>query len=109
MIWALRADVQFESPQDFKTFVEMLAVRGGINIGNANAIRTFTDKKTCPDKNIRFTIFTGLVNDSEEPSIHMRISSKKKRTMEDLIACGMLDEKMAAYIQSRKEKGQRYS
>jgi len=100
-----RSDVQFESPQDLKTFMEMLAVRNGINIGKANSIRNFTDKKTCPEKVIRFTIFTDSVNDSEKPSMHMRISSKKKRTMEDLIACGMLDEKMASYIQSRMRQG----
>ena len=100
-----KADVQFESPQDFKTFVEMLAVRNGINLGNANAVRTFTDKKSCPGSILRFTTYTGLVNDSEEPSLHIRKASKTKRTINDLVACGMLSKKMATYIQDRMSKG----
>ena len=100
-----KADVQFESPQDFKTFVEMLAVRNGINLGNANAIRTFTDKKSCPGNILRFTTYTGLINDSEEPSLHIRKSSKTKRTITDLVACEMLTKEMATFIQDRMSKG----
>ena len=83
----------------------MLAVRNGINLGNANAVRTFTDKKSCPGSILRFTTYTGLVNDSEEPSLHIRKSSKSKKTINDLVVCGMLSKEMAAYIQDRMGKG----
>ena len=100
-----KADVQFESPQDFKTFVEMLAVRNGVNLGNTNAIRTFTDKSSCPDYILRLTTYTSLVNDSEEPSLHIRKASKKKPTLEELIQKKMLTHEIADYLQSRLNAG----
>lgn len=100
-----KADVTFETPQDFKNFVEMLAVRNGVNLGNANAIRTFTDKKSCPECVLRLTTYTSLINDSEEPSLHIRKSLKKKRTLEELIEYGMMDNKLAAYLQTRMNAG----
>ena len=100
-----KADVQFESPEDFQTFVEMVAVRNGINLGNANAIRTFTDKERSSDSILRFTAHSGLVNDSREPSLHIRKVPKEKKSMEVLISEEMLNRKMADYIQSRMLQG----
>lgn len=100
-----RADTRFESPEDFKTFVEMVAVRNGINLGNANAIRTFVDKETSPENILRFTAHTGLVNDSKNPTLHIRKSSKEKKTMDVLITEGLLNKKIADYLQSRMLQG----
>ena len=60
-------DIRFWSPEDFRGFVEMIAVKNGINMGKVNAIQTFTDKKSSPDFIYRFNISTDTVNSTEEP------------------------------------------
>lgn len=49
-------DIRFWSPEDFRGFVEMIAVKNGINMGKVNAIQTFTDKKSSPEFIYRFNI-----------------------------------------------------
>ena len=41
--------IKFWTPEDFRGSVEMFAVKNGINLGNVNAIQTFTDKKSSKD------------------------------------------------------------
>ena len=98
-------DIRFWSPEDFKGFVEMIAVKNGINMGKVNAIQTFTDKKSSPDFIYRFNISTDTVNSTEEPYLHIRKIPKEKKSVEDLIGLKMLDKKMAEYLNLRRSKG----
>lgn len=100
-----RGGVRFESPEDLKTFTEMLAVRNGVNLGNSNAMRSVVDKTSCKDKILRITINTGRINDSGEPALHIRIASTVKKTMEDLIREGMLSKESAAFLKERLTQG----
>ena len=97
--------ITFWSKEDFSGFVEMLAVKNGINIGSLNAIQTFTDKESSEKFIYRFNISTGAVNSSGEPYLHVRKIPKDKLTMEELIDLQMFDEKIAGYIKKRITEG----
>lgn len=97
--------VRFWSPEDFRGSVEMFAVKNGINLGNVNAIQTFTDKKSSEDFIYRFNISTGAINSTGEPYLHIRKIPKEKKTIEDLIDFRMLDNQIAEYLDQRREEG----
>ena len=98
-------DVKFWSPEDYRGSVEMFAVKNGINLGNVNAIQTFTDKRSSDDFIYRFNISTGAINSTGDPYLHIRKIAKQKKTMEDLIDLRMLDDKMAEYLDRRRDVG----
>ena len=98
-------DIRFWSPEDFRGSVEMFAVKNGINLGNVNAIQTFTDKRSSGEFIYRFNISTGTINSTGEPYLHIRKISKKKKTLEDLIDLRMLTEEMAEYLDRRRDAG----
>lgn len=90
--------ITFWSPEDFRGAVEMIAVKNGINLGSANAIQSFTDKKSSEKARLRFNISTETVNDSGEPALHIRKIPTTKSTIADLIRKGMMTEKVAEYL-----------
>lgn len=98
-------DIRFWSPEDFRGFVEMIAVKNGINMGKVNAIQTFTDKKSSPDFIYRFNISTDTINSTEEPYLHIRKIAKEKKSIEDLMDLRMLDRKMVEYLNLRRKSG----
>lgn len=98
-------DIRFWSAEDFRGFVEMIAVKNGINMGKVNAIQTFTDKQSSQDFIYRFNISTETVNSSEEPYLHIRKIPKEKKSIQDLINLQMLDRKMAEYLNIRRNEG----
>lgn len=97
--------IRFWSPEDFWGFVEMIAVKNGINMGKVNAIQTFTDKKSSPDFIYRFNISTDTINSTEEPYLHIRKIPKEKKSVSDLVEQKMLDRKMVEYLNLRRKKG----
>ena len=98
-------DICFWSPEDFRGFVEMIAVKNGINMGKVNAIQTFTDKKSSPYFIYRFNISTETVNSTEEPYLHIRKIAKEKKSVKDLIELKMMDWKMLEYLNQRRKCG----
>ena len=98
-------NVKFWSPEDYRGSVEMFAVKNGINLGNVNAIQTFTDKRSSDDFIYRFNISTGAINSTGEPYLHIRKIAKQKKTMENLMDLQMLDATMAEYLDRRREAG----
>lgn len=97
--------ISFWSPEDFRGFVEMIAVKNGVNIGNVNAIQTFTDKRSSDKFIYRFNIATATVNSTEEPYLHVRKITKSKLSLEELIELQMLDRKTAEYIRRSMAEG----
>lgn len=97
-------DIKFRLPEDLRGFVEMIAVKNGINMGEGNIIQTFADKKSSPNFIYRFTISIDTINSTEESYLHIREISNKK-VMQDLIDLKMLDLKMVEYLDQRREKG----
>lgn len=91
-------DITFWSPEDFRGAVEMIAVKNGINLGSANAIQSFVDKKSSEKARLRFNISTGTVNDSGEPVLHVRKIPTTKKNIPILIQEGMLTLKIAEYL-----------
>jgi len=98
-------NLSFWSKEDFRGFVEMLAVKNGINLGNVNAIQTFTDKKSSEHFIYRFDISTGVINSTEEPYLHIRKIPKEKPSVLQLIEQEMLTWKIADYLKHRRQEG----
>ncbi|MBQ8232629.1 MAG: CpaF family protein [Lachnospiraceae bacterium] len=98
-------NVKFWSSEDYRGSVEMFAVKNGINLGNVNAIQTFTDKRSSDEFIYRFNISTGVINSTGEPYLHIRKIPKEKKTVEDLIDLQMLDEGMTEYLNQRRDEG----
>ena len=98
-------DIRFWSAEDFRGFVEMIAVKNGINMGKVNAIQTFTDKNSSPDFIYRFNISTDTINSTEEPYLHIRKIPKEKKSIYDLIEANMMDQKIVEYLNLRRRKG----
>ena len=88
----------FSSRKEYLNFVNLVASKNKINIGAKNAIKPFTDKKTCEDFILRFNITTGLINSSEQPCIHIRKIPKAKPSLDDLIEAGMINEEKKQYL-----------
>lgn len=94
----LNTEIAFKSKGDYKRFVEAIAIKNKINLGNINAIQTFTDKVSNPKFILRFNITTEIVNSVDYPYLTIRKIPKTKFTMPQLIDLGMLDKKTSAYL-----------
>ena len=95
----------FSSKKEYVNFVNLIASKNKINIGAKNAIKPFTDKKTCEDFILRFNITTALINSSEQPYVHIRKIPKNKPTLDDLIeAIGLPACKLCTYCFNGKEE-----
>lgn len=97
-------DKTFPSKKDYLNFVNLVASKNKINIGAKNAIKPFTDKKTCENSILRFNITTGLINSSEQPCVHIRKIPKNKPSLDDLVKMGMIDEEQKEYLLSAVTK-----
>ncbi len=97
--------ISFWSAEDFRGFVEMIAVKNGVNTGKVNAIQTFTDKDSSEEFIYRFDISMGSINSTGEPYLHIRKIPKEKKTVKDLIAMQMLNGKLAEYLCRRRKEG----
>lgn len=82
---------------DYIQFINLLAVRNKKNLSDINAITYFTDTSN-EQFILRFNICTQLVSSGNVPVLTIRKIAKKKYSMEQLIMCNMLDEKIAHYL-----------
>ncbi len=98
-------EVIFWSREDFRSFVEMIAIKNSVNTGTLNAIQTFTDKKSSRDFIYRFNITNGYINSTDEPYLHIRKIPKSKETLDKLIGYQMLTGDMAEYLTDRMAAG----
>lgn len=91
------SNISFDNKKEYLKFVSLIATKNGINLGNRNAIKTFTDNSN-PTAILRFNITTEFINSSKEPVVHIRKTLKNKRTLNDLKEKGMLTEEEKQYL-----------
>ncbi|WP_169823751.1 ATPase, T2SS/T4P/T4SS family [Anaerobium acetethylicum] len=94
----LTSDVKFRSREDYRRFVDLVAVKNMTNLSDINAIQNFTDKDSCNTSILRFNIATAYVNSVDIPYLHIRKIPKNKPSMEKLIQAGMLTKEKAEYL-----------
>lgn len=92
--------VHFESADDYKRFVSMVAVKNKKSLADVNALLTFTDKESNPDSRLRFCIATSYVSDIDETYMSIRKIPKKKYTLSDLTSKGMLTPAQKRYLEA---------
>lgn len=89
-----RSSVRFMSSRHYRRFIQHLAIRNKVNLSEQHAIQHFVDKFTNPDYRLRCNIITEFLTCTEEPYLHIRKEAKRKRSVEELEACGMFDSRM---------------
>ncbi len=99
------AGVSFQTPKEYRQFIEYIATKNQVNISNMNAIQRFTDTENHPDFILRFTISMPLVNTYSEPYLCIRKVPKNFPQMRQLIECEMLDRETAELLIQRFRKG----
>lgn len=99
-------NVKFRSKDDYKSFVNYVAVKNKVNISDLNAIQTFTDRESNDKFILRFSIITQFITSTGTPYIHIRKIPKKKLKMDKLQELAMFDEKTKKYlIEKAKSEG----
>ena len=89
------SNITFIDAEDYKRFVNGIAIRNRIMLNVPE--QTFTD--THDEKYIlRFSITADYVNSVDWPYIHIRKVDRHKLMADDLIAAGMMDEKLRDYL-----------
>lgn len=95
------SSVRFESPEDYRRFVSMVAVKNKKSLADVNALLTFTDKDSNPNARLRFCLATEYVSDIEEAYLSIRKIPKHKYTMDDLVLKGMLTPAQKNYLEDK--------
>lgn len=92
---AYLSNVTFINLNDYRRFIDMLAIRNGIRLNIPE--QTFTDPN---DENyiLRFSITAAYVNSVAWPYLHIRKVARQKPLGDDLIKAGMFDEKIKNYL-----------
>lgn len=92
---AYMSNITFIDENDYKRFINAIAIRNGI-VQN-KPVQTFTDTK---DDNyiLRFSLTAEYVNSVNYPYMHIRKVARKKPLADELIKAGMFDEKIRDYL-----------
>lgn len=93
-----KADVQFRSPEDYKRFINMVAVKNQVNLSAANAVQLFTDHTGNADYRLRIDIATDFVTTDGQSFLHIRKIPKQKYSMTELLEQDFLTPEQAAYL-----------
>ncbi len=101
------SNLKFDSPEEYKRFIESVTTRNKVNISNVNAIRRFTDDDTDGDSILRFTLVTPFLTTNENYELIIRKVPKNFPELEDLSKedPGMLTPKMSEYLINAFKKG----
>lgn len=94
-------NVSFKDVEDYKRFVHVVATKNQVNISDINAIPTFLDDKNNEKNFLRIDISTEFVNTVPWSYLQIRKTPKIKRTMDELIARGMMDDELAFYLEEK--------
>lgn len=91
-------DIVFKDVNDYKDFINYVAVKNSVNISDINALQNFTDKSTNENFILRFDITTPFLTSTGLPYMHIRKISKEKPDMIQLKKDKMLDDTIEGYI-----------
>lgn len=101
---AYLSNVTFIDEEDYFRFIKTLAIRNRISLNVP--VQVFTDEEN-PDYILRFSLTAPYVTSTNVPIIHIRKVSRHKLLGEDLIAAGMMDEKIRDYLLDCAKPGHR--
>lgn len=97
--------IVFDSKDEYERYIEFITNRNNTNISLVNAAQVFTDKDTCPTDILRFSLVSALVNTNGRPTLLIRKIPKVKKTFENLMEAGFLNEEQMEYIKKRWNDG----
>ena len=94
-------NIKFKDQNEYRKFVEGIAIKNKVNLSDLNAQQTFTDKTSSEKFILRFSISTDYINSTNVPYLHIRKLPKKKYTLDELVFMKMLDENTADYLRKK--------
>lgn len=97
--------IKFQSPEEYKRFIEFITNRNNTNISITNAAQVFTDKDSCSTDILRFSLVSDLVNTNDRPTLLIRKMPKNKKTFDVLISEKFCSPEQAEYLQKRWKEG----
>lgn len=92
---AYLSNIHFIDANDYRRFVNTICIKN--RISQSVPSQTFTDTSD-PNYIIRFSITAEYVNSVDYPYLHIRKIDRNKLMADDLIAAGMMDEKIRDYL-----------
>ena len=95
------SEIKFKSEEEFRRFVEYVAIKNKVNISDINATPNFTDKDSNPKFILRMEICSPYVNSVPNYYLIIRKTSKQKKGLKYLMDVKMLDEKTANYLTNK--------
>ena len=101
------SQVRFQNTEDYERFIERVALKNKVNMGNNNAISIFTDKSQ-KDWILRFNLSTRFVLSGNASMLHIRKHPKKKKLLPRLVEDGMLSEELAGKLMGKIEAGESF-
>ena len=91
-------DVSFFDPDDYRRFIQLVAVKNQQNLSAINALPIFTDTRSNDKFRLRFDIRSDLLVTNEIPCMHIRKIPKKKYTMDILQDKKMMTKAQKEYL-----------
>lgn len=82
-----------------KSFIESLVIRNKVNLSAKDAMPFFMDKDSSPVFRLRCNIITNFLTCEETPFLYIRKEPKKKKTLIDLLAEGMIPAELMSVCQ----------
>ena len=99
--------VKFDSSEDYERFIERVALKNKVNMGNNNAISIFTDKSQ-KDWILRFNLSTRFVLSGAAPMLHIRKHARRKKLFPRLVEEGMLPAELAVMLNEKIAAGESF-
>ena len=99
--------VKFDSSEDYERFIERVALKNKVNMGNNNAISIFTDKSQ-KDWILRFNLSTRFVLSGAAPMLHIRKHARRKKLFPRLVEEGMLPAELAVMLTEKIAAGESF-
>lgn len=87
--------VSFKELEPYKKFISFITSRNSTSISISSANQVFADVTTSDKFIYRYTLVSDLLNVSKRTTLHVRLTPKKKKTMDTLIEEGMLTREEA--------------
>lgn len=93
------SNLKFPSENEYASFLISLLLKN--HVQNTSSIRVFTDAEFNKDYRLRFNLCMPDINCVDNPYLHIRKTSKKKKNLDYLIQEGMLPVPVALYLQKK--------
>ena len=99
------AGIKFLSEEDYRRFIRTVCSRNRINMNSKNAYPNFSDTLNNPLFRLRINLSDAMVNNNNQITFHVRLESKKKTTLDELVRRNYLSAVQKEYLIKKWREG----